>query len=120
MCERYGCRAVVQSQARCAGGISSGVSAYALLVGVGSRHHECARSGGQVHFLRILHRLAGMGKRELDAASARLCRAGHHAGETDATGGSGQTHVSSWIGGVDNHQGALGRTRAIGPYLVAE
>ena len=59
-------------------------------------------------------------REQLDAASARLCRAGHRAGEADATGGSGQTHVNSWIGGVDNHQGALGRTRAIGPYLVAE
>jgi len=39
-------------------GIPGGVSADALLVGVGSWHHERARSGGQVHFLRILHRLA--------------------------------------------------------------
>ena len=29
-----------------------------VLVGVGSRHHECARSGDQVHLLRALHRLA--------------------------------------------------------------
>ena len=35
-----------------------GTAADALLVGVGSWHHERARSGGQVHFLRILHRLA--------------------------------------------------------------
>ena len=32
----------------------------------------------------------------------------------------GQTHVNSWIGGVDDHQGTLGRTRAIGPNLGAE
>jgi predicted transcriptional regulator len=39
-------------------GISRGATAHTLLVGVGSRHDERARSGGQVHFLRILHRLA--------------------------------------------------------------
>ena len=41
-------------------------------------------------------------------------------GAADAASGSGQTHVSSWIDGVDNHQGALGRARATNPHLVAE
>ena len=54
-------------------------------------------------------------RERIEAASARLCRAGHRAGEAHATGGSGQTHVSSWIGGVDDHGGALERTRAIAP-----
>ena len=44
-------------------------AADALLVGVGSWHHERARSGGQVHFLRALHRLARVGQR-----SARCCQ----------------------------------------------
>ena len=39
-------------------GISLRAEAIPFLVGVGSWHHERARSGGQVHFLRALHRLA--------------------------------------------------------------
>src|SRR5258708_21178374 len=61
-----------------------------------------------------------MGKRELDAASARLCRTGNRTGEADATCGSSQTHVYSWIGGVDDQQGALDQARATCPHLVAE
>jgi hypothetical protein len=38
-------------------GISHREAAVSLLVGVGSRHDERARSGGQVHFLSTLHRL---------------------------------------------------------------
>jgi hypothetical protein len=101
-------------------GISSGATADAFLVGVGSRHHVCARFGGQVHVLRILHRLARMGKRALDAASAHLCRAGHRAGAADATGGSGQTHVSAWIGVVVDDGGTVDRTGAVCIHLVAE
>ena len=61
-----------------------------------------------------------MGKVALDAASARLCRAGHRSREAHATGGSGQTHVNSWIGGVDDHQGALERAGTTGSHLVAD
>jgi hypothetical protein len=53
-----GGRAVVQSEARCSGGISCGVTADALLVGVGSWHDEPARPGGQIYLLRTVHCLA--------------------------------------------------------------
>src|SRR5690242_18381857 len=53
-----GGRAVVQFPSRCTCGISNGPAVYTFLVGVGSWHHEPARSGGQVHVLRALHRLA--------------------------------------------------------------
>jgi hypothetical protein len=39
-------------------GISHRAAADALLVGVGSRHHECARPGNQVYLLRTVHCLA--------------------------------------------------------------
>ncbi len=50
---------------------------------------------------------------------ADVCRAGNRAGEAEAKGGSGQTHISYRSGGVDDHQGALERARATGPHLVA-
>ena len=57
--------------------------------------------------------------RGLDAADARLCRARHRAGEAHATGGSGQTHIFSRSGGVDDRWGALERVGTTGTYLVA-
>ena len=72
-------------------GISCGVTADALLVGVGSWHHECARSDDQVYLVRAICLYTRMGKRALDTASPGLCCAGYCAGEAHATGGSGQT-----------------------------
>jgi hypothetical protein len=40
-------------------------------------------------------------------------------GVAHATGVSGQTHISSWIDGVDDHRGAFERARTTGPHLVA-
>ena len=74
-----------------------------------------------VKFTSYAHarRLAGMGKRALDAASARLCRAGHRAREAHATCGSGQTIGNLWIGGVDNHRSAVEQTWLNRANLVA-
>jgi hypothetical protein len=60
-----------------------------------------------------------MGKRALDAASARLYRAGHRAGEAHATCGSGQTHAYVRSGVVDNYSGAVEGTWSTRSYLVA-
>jgi hypothetical protein len=98
---------VVQSEARRAGGISSGVSADALLFGVGSRYDECARSRHQVFLVRKLYRHEGMGKRALDAACAHVCRAGNRAGEAYATGSPGQARAFTWSSAVDNYTVAV-------------
>jgi hypothetical protein len=81
----------------------------------GSRYHECARTGGQVHFLRFLYRLAGICERALDTASAQLRRAG----EASATGSPGQTHTITWSRIVDNHRGVIEGPSATRFYLVA-
>ena len=65
---------MVQYKTRCTSGISDRAAAYAFLVGVGSRHHECARSDDQVYLICTLYCLARVGERALEAAVTDLHR----------------------------------------------
>src|SRR5258708_5311343 len=86
---------------------------------MGSRHHECARSGDQIHFLCTLHRLARVGAGLIEAAEALLCRAGYRAGKAGAACGSGHTHGNPQIDVMDDHGGIVERAWAAGTHLVA-
>src|SRR6266852_2044665 len=60
-----------------------------------------------------------MGTRAFDASSHAMHCARYRAGETDAPCGSGQTHVYSWRGGVDDHSSAVEPAWTARAHLVA-
>jgi hypothetical protein len=87
---------------------------------MGLWHYEHMRPGHQVCLVRPLHRFARVDQGRREIAVAGLCRIGYRAGETDATGGTGNAHAHLRIGVVDNDGSVIERARATGPHLVAE